>query len=438
MPRGPLTQLLANLINPPPLPPPSQTSAPAYIQTTAPGDIVPRPLPVIALRCRLKAEAAEFLARRVSGDPDAIVNGPSDLLARAHAIEDCYLWMLDAAGYSDRPKVWTDLAAAFTAAAAAADMLKAWREMPESDAGRIASDVLHLAAEAQAVLFAGCADTGKAKPDLDQLNLFVTIREEAAARRVFVSRYLRKDDPADAARAPDVTRRALALASTLRSSGDRVRDRQKALSNLKYKAKKLRGDAGAGADEWPRVIELLEELVSAGMPPSNADVRDALLPIADQLPDDVSLGAGAALVFREIDKYIASRPVPDESANGEAVPPEVAEVRALLAGREVVLIGGHVRPDRRAALIRAFGLADVDWITTEDHTSVSVFEAPIARPGVVVVLLAIRWSNHSYGDVQEYCDSYGKLLVRLPGGYHPNQVAHQILSQVGQRLRSGV
>src|SRR5205085_12312941 len=102
-----------------------------------------------------------------------------------------------------------------------------------------------------------------------------------------------------------------------------------------------------------------------------------------------------------------------------------------------VLIGGHVRPDRRAALIHAFDLADLDWITTEDHTSVTVFEAPIARPAVAVVLLAIRWSNHSYGDVQEYCDRYGKLLGRLPGGYHPNQVAHQILSQVGHRLRSG-
>jgi hypothetical protein len=434
-PRAPLSQLLANLINPPPVAPPqthpSQVSAPPSA-----GDIVPRPLPVIAARCRLKAEAAEYVARRVGGDAEAIVNGPGDLLTRAHAIEDCYLWMLDAGGYSDRPKVWTDLAASFTAAAAAADMLKAWREMPESDAGRIASDVLHLAAEAQAVLFAGCADTGKPKPDLDQLNLFVTIREEAAARRVFVSRYLRKDDPADAARAPDVTRRALALASTLRTSGDRVRDRTKAMSNLKYKAKKLRTDPRS-ADEWPRVAELLEELVSAGMPPSNADVRDALLPVAEQLPDDVPLGPGATLVFREMDRYLASRPAEDEPANGEHVSAEVAEVRSLLAGKAMILIGGHVRPDRRAALIRAFDLADLDWITTEDHTSVTVFEAPIARPEVAVVLLAIRWSNHSYGDVQEYCEKYGKLLVRLPGGYHPNQAAHQILSQVGHRLRSG-
>ena len=53
-----------------------------------------------------------------------------------------------------------------------------------------------------------------------------------------------------------------------------------------------------------------------------------------------------------------------------------------------------------------------------------------------MVLLAIRWSSHSFGDVQEFCDRHGKLLVRLPSGYNPNQVAHQILAQVGHRLRA--
>ena len=172
-PRGPLSELLANVINPPPVTPPhlQPTSVSAYASVTTPGDVVPRPLPVIAQRCRLKAEAAEFMARKSSGDAMTIVTGPADMLDRARDIEDCYLWMLDNSGYSDRPKVWTDLVGAFTAAAAAADMLKAWREMPESDAGRIAADVLQLAAEAQAVLFAGCADAGKSKPDLDQLIL---------------------------------------------------------------------------------------------------------------------------------------------------------------------------------------------------------------------------------------------------------------------------
>jgi hypothetical protein len=157
--------------------------------------------------------------------------------------------------------------------------------------------------------------------------------------------------------------------------------------------------------------------------------------VFDAVPDETELTPAVALVFREIDRYLATRPAAEEPRAAEAASAEVAEVRGLLAGKQMVLIGGQVRPPRRDALIDAFGLADLAWVTTEEHESLTVFEAPIARPEVAVVLLAIRWSSHSYAGVQEYCDRYGKLLVRLPAGYHPNQVAHQILSQVGHRLR---
>jgi hypothetical protein len=50
------------------------------------------------------------------------------------------------------------------------------------------------------------------------------------------------------------------------------------------------------------------------------------------------------------------------------------------------------------------------------------------------VLLAIRWSSHSFGDVKRSCDRHGKPMVRLPGGYSPNQVAAQILAQCSGRL----
>ena len=65
-----------------------------------------------------------------------------------------------------------------------------------------------------------------------------------------------------------------------------------------------------------------------------------------------------------------------------------------------------------------------------------MFEPDIARPEVALVLLAIRWSNHDYDNIKEYCDAYGKPLIRLPGGYNANQVAHHILSQAGTRLRA--
>ena len=51
-----------------------------------------------------------------------------------------------------------------------------------------------------------------------------------------------------------------------------------------------------------------------------------------------------------------------------------------------------------------------------------------------MVLLAIRWSSHSFGEVRSLCERYGKPLVRLPGGYNPAQVAWQILQQVGEQL----
>jgi hypothetical protein len=54
---------------------------------------------------------------------------------------------------------------------------------------------------------------------------------------------------------------------------------------------------------------------------------------------------------------------------------------------------------------------------------------------MALVLLAVRWSSHSFGEVRQSCDRHGKPLVRLPGGYNPNQVAAQILSQCGERLR---
>ena len=38
--------------------------------------------------------------------------------------------------------------------------------------------------------------------------------------------------------------------------------------------------------------------------------------------------------------------------------------------------------------------------------------------------------------MKQFCDRYGKPLVRLPGGYNPNQIAAQILAQCSGHLES--
>ena len=95
------------------------------------------------------------------------------------------------------------------------------------------------------------------------------------------------------------------------------------------------------------------------------------------------------------------------------------------------------RPEAREALREALGLGELIWVETKEHQAVSTFEPAIARPEVALVLLAIRWSSHAFGEVRRYCDRHGKPLVRLPGGYSPNQVAAQIIDQCGERLRGG-
>jgi hypothetical protein len=428
---------------PPPPPPPvdlSQLDLAAVFRPPPPqpvvrdiGEIVPQGLPLIARRCRMKAAAARLVSDAPTGIDRTAANG---LIIQANGLSNCFLWMLDPGGvYSDRPAVWADLAWAFEAAAAAADLLHLWDLLPESDARRSARDVLYLAAEAQGVLYSAVNDTGRRGRDQDQLELYISIKDRTKRAGVFVDRHMTLTDPVDAARGADVARRAADLAASLRESEERVRQRKKALDRLRHKTRRLRDDPAGAAEEWPRVVELLDELVEGGLPPSHPEVRDWLLPVLDRISDDVPLTPHAGLVFREIDRFIASRPNGSEPPSAEAPTAEVTEVRNLLAGRQVVLIGGIVRPDRKDALARAFDLDDVLWTTTVEHESVSVFEAAISRPEVAVVLLAIRWSSHSYGEVQAYCERYGKLLVRLPGGYHPNQVAHQILTQVGDRLR---
>lgn len=60
---------------------------------------------------------------------------------------------------------------------------------------------------------------------------------------------------------------------------------------------------------------------------------------------------------------------------------------------------------------------------SREHESIEGFAPYVARPDVAAVILAIRWSNHSFGNVRMFCEQHDKPLVRLPGGYNPRQLA---------------
>jgi hypothetical protein len=384
----------------------------------------------IAARCRAKSEAVRWQAeshRRVwegleRQDEEAPVD--PEMLAWADGLVDCFYWLddEDGAGAADL-SLLDDVGGCFEAVAEAIELVVG----AEGRRGKF-ERALPLLAEAQSMLRRALQRL-RAPDDPDQLAVFRRVREAATRHRIFVKRYMRADDLAD----PGGWSRLLARIEALGASGEQTRQQKARIDRLRGHLELIRG-GNATDEEWRAVVDAVEEMVGDGLPPSNREVRDLLLPVIDDLPDRDDLPPGFLLVLREIDRFLATR-APDSNATASAAPPpEVKEAARLLDGGSVVLIGGARRREAQASLRRGLGLKELIWIETKEHQSIDSFESVIARPDVVLVLLAIRWSSHAFGDVRQYCVLHGKPLVRLPGGYGLHQVAVQIVSQSSDLL----
>ena len=432
---------------PAPLPPPTHEPLPMV-----PGVEVPRgwaqrtgvadsDLQLIESRCRLKAEAARWQAtrqRRLHDGTDfstEIEPKDREIIDKAKALPDCFLWMSHSSGPCPEDlELWEDVAGCFDAAA---DVLALLREIVgDIDENRpMFERMLDLAAEVQSALRMAVESVG-GNPDSDQLKIYIWLRSVGAQHQVYIQRFMRIDDPADPTAWNGLHERIALVDAELQRGRKEKKQRQGRLKQCQYHAKLIR-ESKQLAYNWQKVINVIEEMVSDGIPHSNSDLRELLLPIVDDMPEMDDLPSGFKHVLSEVDRFLATRP-PSTSEAVREVTDDVREVAKLLNEKSIVIIGGDRRPHIHDALKSALGVEEVIWIETREHQSIEGFEAYIARPEVAVVILAIRWSGHAYGDVKVFCDKYGKPLVRLPGGYNPNQVAHQILKQCGERLRQVV
>ncbi len=267
--------------------------------------------------------------------------------------------------------------------------------------------------------------------DQDQESVHEWIRTTAARHRIYLGRHMRADDLAD----PAGWSALLARIEEARSSGHRTPLQVSRLDRIRHHSELIK-EGKQGDQDWPAIIQMVSELVMDGMPPSARELRELLLPIIDLVPELEDPPRGFRLVLREIDRFLAARPLPVGTSVHHEPAAEVKEVARLLGGRSVVLIGGMRRREAQQTLQRSFELDSLLWIETKEHQAVETFEPMIARPDVALVLLAIRWSSHAFGEVRHLCERHDKPLVRLPGGYSPNQVAAQILAQSSEQLRA--
>ena len=396
-------------------------------------------IPMIIKRCQLKAEGARWAAARQrlmsGGATFSIEIEPKDrdIITRAKAIPDCFLWMCHSSGPSPTDlKLYENVAGCFETMADALLLLK---QIEDEDLNQ--SDFeqgLDLLAEAQSALRVAI-DTIDGKADNDQIQAFDWLRNTTGKKQIVINRFMRANDPADPTRWADLCARIDALDSRVQKSHRQAKHRKKLLGKIRYKLSEIASGPQIAEGNWPGIIGTVEELLAGGLPASNRELRELLAPAIDSLPEIPDLPKGFQLVVGEIDRFLATCPTTATSAT--TIPnAEVEKVAGLLEGNTLVLIGGDNRPHAKEALKAAFRLSDLIWIATREHESLEGFKPIVSKSEVAAVLLAIRWSSHSHGDIKEHCDRAGKPLVRIPGGYNPNQVASQILQQCSVQLET--
>jgi hypothetical protein len=414
----------------PELPPANQ------IRPRQPREPIQTDLGSIEVRCHLKAEGARWAAerqRRVrNGTPFSTAVAPydRDLLGRASEL-GCYLWM-----NGPNQPIPTDiglldvLGSCFDVAADAAALLRECAFEVEDD--DLLKRCLDVAAEAQSALRSAVMAV-EATTDTDQQSLFLWIRNTVEEERVFIDRHLRATDPADPYSSADIQGRIQTIREECQAAIERQVQRTRWLSRLQYHAKLIR-ERGSNDHDWSIVAQVTDEMVRDGIPPSNREIRDVMLPIIDNVPRSDAFPPAFVLVVREAEAYRATRNLQRPDRTDMEPSADVLAVRRFLEGTTVVIIGGDSRDHAQQALKEAFGLEDVVWVDSKEHQSTDTFRPYVQRPNVRLVVLLIRWASHSYGGLKRFCTRHGKLFVRLPGGYNPNQLASQILAQCGYLL----
>lgn len=375
-------------------------------------------------RRRRQAERADF--------ETFIKPRDAELLAAARSLPSCYVWPLDPF-MSLPPDEVLELASQCYR-----NLARAAEHAAQVHAARAEAETLErayaLLAEAQSAVRALMRRLDL-RDDADQFEAFRWLRLRTEEDQVYIQRHMRLNDPADPERAGELEARLHEARDAWDASRRAIEQRDRLLNRVRYHARLLREHRGEEGDrDWQRLYDSILELLAGGLPPSNVALREALLPIAEDMPETLGTDPRFQRVLHELDRYLASRELEPSPPVGERLDEEVSRARALLRGRVVVLIGGERRRETAARLERIFELAELRWINTREHQSTSDFVPAIARPETALVMLAVRWASHSFEDAADACARYGKAFVRLPRGYGANQIAREVLRQASRAL----
>ena len=138
---------------------------------------------------------------------------------------------------------------------------------------------LPLVSEAQSALRAAVQRLG-APDEPDQLAVFEWLKVTAARHHVYIKNFMRADELAD----PTHWSHLLGRIESLAASGQLSRQQSSQIERVRDRLRRLQGNEGNDQD-WLAIINAVDEIVGDGVPPSNRELRELLLPVIDELPD---------------------------------------------------------------------------------------------------------------------------------------------------------
>jgi len=409
-----------------------------------PGLVEPRPfsdmptpdLRQVRDRCRLKARAFELALQMRQAVHPAAVEEADRLRERAARLPGCDLRAFDGSFDEAADRDVRAAASTFASLALMADLLHELAGSDEDEAMFRAG--FHLIAECQSSIW-GLQDRLGLGRDRDQFDAFVWLRHKSWQLQEFIPRYMSQESVANPDNHDDLAARVEEFVERCRAERETRKERRKLRQKIRFIADKLRAridDESEALRQWTALHEAIEGLIELGVRSSDVEVRGSIVDLYDQWPELDGEWPGVGRVLAEIERYLATRPDASLDSVGQkrTLSAQVLEVREMLRGGRIVVIGGIHKPHAARALQQAFELSEVSWLSTREHQSIAPFEPEVARSETRLVIVAIRWSSHSFEGVKKMCERYGKPYLRLPGGYHPNQVAAAVLQQVSARL----
>ncbi|MFT4538650.1 MAG: hypothetical protein ACI835_001087 [Planctomycetota bacterium] len=390
-------------------------------------------LEMVVRRAAWKADACEWAIdhRKHEGEDLAELSEQEAMLrTRRESIEDCFAWMMDPYRRLPSDERLTQIASCYRNVALAATTTMELDRDGLLDPGP-PSELLYLLAEVQSALLASLQEVDL-RGDSDQRDLFLWLKDQTTRHRIYVDRHMRLDDPADFTAAEALAERITVLSKDIAARREARRRRGQFLNRVRYHLRKIAESDGSSPHDLEAVCETVDQWLESGLSQGDRTLRELLAPLADECEAE-SLGEGIAKVL--CNGVAAGATLRDDRAGGR--PELISRATLLLSGRRVLLFAGEETAEAVEALRDTLEISEVQWVSLEGVEDIQkALVEKISEGSYSLVLIGIRLAVSEYAIFKQLCIEQGKPFVRLPSGTSPVQVAHQVLRQVGRRLRS--